>query len=396
MPQDVPSSDLWLPSELTLRNEAKVGNVDLHVENLPLHEFEVDAGDSYMRAIPAALLVSLELTRPAPPLTTKLAALQRLLSQSRRLQTLHYEDRGQGTSFTFQGEERLPPVTNLLLGSYNWDHSADDVRRHWDFSRLRSLRLISVPAFNFLSSIDPDQLAGLHTLQIEDWSAHLPDRRREATRALYLLVKHHIQRLEELDVVCHITQFPLDAILHQRQTLQILRFRDHVGFWDEYRPCPTLPSEGLASLALQLPHVHTLEVDMDISMCQSSDFLNALCLFRSLRSLTIHTQTAISYDDDAPPGLDRDYEAATKTFKVLVNSRQQNGLDVVPWKRITINVGGWRRVMVRRVSAEWRRKNDKGVFAERCFVLERSSKGQFGVREEMCVEIPSRRSTPDA
>ena len=55
-----------------------------------------------------------------------------------------------------------------------------------------------------------------------------------------------------------------------------------------------------------------------------------------------------------------------------------------PWKRITINVGGWKSVMVRRVAGAWRERNRRGVYAERCFVLERDDDdGTVTLREAM-------------
>ncbi|KAF4589144.1 F-box domain-containing protein [Ophiocordyceps camponoti-floridani] len=46
-----------------------------------------------------------------------------------------------------------------------------------------------------------------------------------------------------------------------------------------------------------------------------------------------------------------------------------------PWQRITINVGGWRRSMIRRTGYAWKRHNERGVYAERCFWLEADGRG---------------------
>lgn len=71
----------------------------------------------------------------------------------------------------------------------------------------------------------------------------------------------------------------------------------------------------------------------------------------------------------------------------------------VPWQSVTLNVGGWKKVMVRRLGDAWRQRNENGVFAERCFVMERSRSGDLYVREEKCIEAgdassPSNPGTP--
>lgn len=297
----------------------------------------------------------------------------------------------------------MPAVKDLMLRSYDWGHSRREVARHWDFGQLRSLQLVHVPTYKFLSSIDPNDLRLLHTLRMEDFSAHQPDRRREATRALSDLVESYIDCLENLDLVCHLPLFSVDALLQHRLTLQVLRLRDHTGFGEEDHACPTIHGRDLARLASAMPVLHTLELDMDVTQCDPREFLSAACKFRNLHTLTVHVQTLLRPLDIIEAGTDRDFEAAMATFRFLHEERERlsklleyEHLRHTPWRRITINVGGWRRVMVRRVSSAWRERNERGIFAERCFVLERSTAhGQVGVREEIGVESPSRRATPE-
>lgn len=53
--------------------------------------------------------------------------------------------------------------------------------------------------------------------------------------------------------------------------------------------------------------------------------------------------------------------------------------------------------MVRRLSEAWKRQNENGVFAERCFVLERNAgTGELSVREEFPIEAGSRATTPES
>lgn len=391
--RDFHTSDIWLPSDFLNTRNKRPNETTLYVDNLPLSEVDNNPNNCYTRAIPPQHLTSLKLTSPSPTLSTRLGPLKRLLLQSSRLRTLHYEDRGQGTSFNFQPGERMPPLTHLLLRSYDWKHSTQDVKEHWNLSQLESLELVSVPVFNFLSSIPFNNLANLNTLHVGNYS-HLSDRRQEATNGLYLLVKNHIQALEVLDITCHTKLFPLNAILKHQHSLKVLRFRDHVGFADDDGQCPTLCADNVDLLSRNLTCVHTLELDMDVGGCNPTDFLRAICAFPALHTLTLHVQTVVQpLEDQVPGGVDRDHEAAMQMLRLLVQTRQQAlGMS---WRRITINVGGWKRVMVRRLGGAWHRLNEMGIYAERCFVMERDDDNRLEVREEMCLENSSRRASPD-
>lgn len=381
---------VWLPSDILDLERMEKQRTRLFVENLPMRQFD---GNSYIRAVPSGSLVSLKLASPTPPLTTRLASLKRLLLLSRNLEILHYQDRGQGTQLSFDEGERMPPLRVLSLRSYDWNHSDDEVWKHWDFSRLRSLELISVPCFNFLNSVPFQELADISSLHVEDWSAHLLDRRREATRLLHDLIRHHIRELKSLEATCHVELFQLDAILRHGQTLQKLLLRDHVGFSDENRRCPTLQLGDLSLLARNLPILHTLEVDMDTQRCDPEQFLHSIIQFPRLENLTLHVQTLVSAAENDVSRTDQDYHAAMAIFGDLTRGRKSERTDC-PWKRITINVGGWRPVMIRRLSPAWRELNEHGIFAERCFVMDRVQ-GQYTIREEMSIESSSSRATPE-
>lgn len=388
------TTNIWVPSYVLNPHEARFKHTKLHIENLPLQGVHNLSPDAYLQSVPGRLLASLQLAAPSPALTTQLVSLKRLLVQSPWLKTLHYNDRGQGTSFKFEYGERMPPLTHLSMRSYNWDHTSKEVQRHWDFSHIESLKLISVPTFNFLASISFESFSGLQVLHVEDYSAHLPDRRQEATAGLYLLVKNYIRALKVLDITCHTQIFSLDGITQHSRTLQVLRFRDHAGFCDEDRRCPTLWPNQMELLGRQLAHVHTLELDLDISLCDPYDFLHAVCEFPSLHTLTLNVQTIIQTLSFVSPGIDYDYDAAMQTFNFLIHTKRQS-TPAISWKNITIKVGGWKPIMVRRLGSRWQEYNANGIFAERCFVLELDSQGGFKAREEMCLETWSRRNTPE-
>ncbi|KAK8070812.1 hypothetical protein PG997_011015 [Apiospora hydei] len=318
---------MYVPSDILSRHHIDYNKTKLYVDDLPLRDFGSEPEDTYVRAIPTDILTSLKIGNPKPPLTTRLESLKQL-------------------------GERLPAFKELVLQSYDWNHSAEEVARHWDFSQVRLLRLVDVPIFEFLRSVPFAHLLDLEELHCEDFSAHLPDRRRQATEGLYILCRQ-IRALQTLKITCHTEYFPVDALLRHANSLEILRFRDHIGFGEEYRGCPTVWIEDLVQLSRGLVHLHTLELDMDIT-------------------ITL---------EDLPPNTDRDYEAAMKTFGILVRGKQG-----AAWRSITINVGGWRKHLVRRLDAGWRAFNEQGIYAERCFVLERNAEGQLMVREETAIE----------
>ncbi|OTB07343.1 hypothetical protein M426DRAFT_20051 [Hypoxylon sp. CI-4A] len=371
------------PSNVLSPSHIHTNRTEIHVENLPLIGNNDPFHAIYVSlVIPTSNIVSLKMASPIRPLTTHLGLLKQLLLASRQIRTFHYEDRGQGTQLSFDGNERLPAFEELSLRSYDWNHDSHEVHKHWDFSRLKSLTLIDVPMFQFLNSVPRSELRQLQVLQCEDYSTHLPNRRQEATKDLHMLVLS-IHALDRIRIVCHTDLFPISGLIHHAASLRVLSFSDYTGFGDERRRCPTMRPEDLAVLARALVKLQALELDMDVALCDPGLFLDALCDFPRLDTLDLHTQTMIKpFDATVYSGLDRDLAAAMKTFSALVAGKKGNA-----WKKITINVGGWKPVMVRRISQLWRDRNRYGVFAERCFVLEKNGDtGELTVREEMGVD----------
>ncbi|KAH8648369.1 F-box domain-containing protein [Xylariales sp. PMI_506] len=377
------SGGLWMPADVINPRHMQMNRTRLYIENLPLRDFESELPGAYLKAIPTDMLVSLKIANPAPPLFNTLHALKQLVVAAKRLKVFHYQDRGQGSRFSFENDERMPALTRLVLRSYDWNHSAAQVKRHWDFSRICHLELIDVPIFEFLASVSFKDFRSLHTLHCEDFSAHLQDRREEATRGLASLV-HNIHALDTLNITCHTHNFDIKAIIAHAGSLRYLRFRDHVGFSDNERRCPTMWVGHLDMLSQALVHLRYLEIDMDETQCDPPLFLRTLCQFPRLHTLTLHVQTVVRALEVVPPSIDRDRDAAMKTFKGLLTGRE--GLSRPHWRRIVINVGGWRPHMVRRLGEAWRAQNQRGVFAERCFILERTCDGKLGMREEIALE----------
>ncbi|KAI1445213.1 hypothetical protein F5Y02DRAFT_133751 [Annulohypoxylon stygium] len=369
------------PSNILSLNHINRSSIKVYIDDLPLHGFGSDSHDIGLQAIPTLNLVSLKMGAPIPSLTTHLDSLKRLLVEAWSIETFHYNDRGQGTQFSFQESERLPAFQELSLRSYDWNHSSDEVTKHWDFSRLRQLTLIDVPLFPFLNSISFSQLRQLQVLHCEDFSTHLPDRRSDATGELYKLILQ-IRSLHTLKVTCHTTLFPISGLICHADSLRVLSFRDYVGFGDERWQCPTLSIEDLSLLSNRLICLRTIELDMDATLCEPDMFLGVLCNFLQLDTLILHTQTVLQASEESQVSVDPDYDAVMKILSGLTGGKKGRS-----WRSITVNVGGWKPVMVRRISEAWQQQNRRGFFAERRFVLEKdAATGDMTVRENVGVD----------
>ncbi|KAI0419088.1 F-box domain-containing protein [Xylaria grammica] len=383
---DLCKGEFWVPTDILPPQYIQSGKVELYIEDLPLRDFRSEKNNPYMKAIPTWILVSLKMATPTPPLTARVESLKGLLLNSPRLETFWYDDRGQGTQFELSGSERLPPFRELCLRSYDWNHSSAAVRQHWDFSKIRHLELADVPLSHFLTSVSFPDFRHLNTLRLNDSSMWLPDVRRDTTRGQYVLIKQ-IQALVDLQITCDIQSFPIDGISHHAQSLRHLRFRDYTGFEDEYRRCPTLKIEDLDFMAQKLVNLRTLELDMDERCCEPHRFLHTLRNFRQLNTLTLHTQTILNPLEDTETNVDLDYERAIQILSLLIQGERP-----ALWRSVTINIGGWKPVMVRRLSAPWRELNSRGLYAERCFVMERQDDGALMVREQLPTRESSRLS----
>ncbi|TLD07271.1 hypothetical protein PgNI_10427 [Pyricularia grisea] len=331
----------------------------------------------YLQAIPTELLVSLKMAIPSPPLMTSINGLKQVLLNSRFLEAFHYQDKGQGTRFIFSAGERLPPLKKLRLECYDWCHSPEEVLRHWDFSRIQSLELLDMPVFKALRAIEAYNLYGLHTLVTRD--SGISDTREELSAHLAWIIRQRTRSLRKLELTVDMRHFDPASLLVHAATLETLSLRDFIGFGDESRRCPTMWLDHLSMLASELKNLHTLELDMDTLMTNPPAFIETLSRFPSLHTLTLHVQTVVHPWDEVSPSVDRDAEAAMHIFTALLRHKSAAASAMhlrtsqKVWRQVTVNVGGWKPVMVRRLSPSWKSKNEHGVFAERCFVMQQHS-----------------------
>lgn len=386
----VSDAKTWFPNEVFNPEYLESNNIKVHVKDLPLLQPPIlGSPEDYFELLPSRQLGSLSLALPMPPLISRLDPLRWLLVKASNLESFHYHDRGQGTSFWFEKGERLPAYKHLTLQSYNWTHSAQEVQEHWQMHNLQSLGLIDVPIANFLRSINATDLNKLQSIQFDDKPSYLDEnseeQRRDATKLMQNLMTNVIEALESVKITCNMDLFDIESLLCHADTLRNLRLRDHIGFEDDYVRCPCLHPRQIVMMAEKLNDLETLEVDMDMTLSDPVEFLRGVVQFRSLRDLELHVQTVISPDEDVFDNRDRDFDAALSALRLLAQDREARGLE--PLRKMTVNVGGWRPILVRRLSATWKKKNALGIFAERCFVFEKKDMGVlYGFREEVCHE----------
>lgn len=236
------------------------------------------------------------------------------------------------------------------------------------------------------------------------------------------LIREHIRSLAHLDITCNLRQFPIQAIIRHRDSLQYLRFRDRIGFEeDDDVLCPTLPVCDLSAIASALTHLRTLELDMDTDHCDPAEFLHTIGEFGNLRELTIHTQAVASSASCSSHSpwfsytADKEIDEVTSNaaahdsamcmalglLKQLTRRQAKNSIaagqhDTTPLlRKVTVNIGGWKPVLLRRVASSWRRRNRRGIFAERCLVLERAPfQSSFSMTELVASEPRLSNSPP--
>ncbi|KAH7628415.1 hypothetical protein B0T09DRAFT_161149 [Sordaria sp. MPI-SDFR-AT-0083] len=331
-------------------------------------------------------LVSLKMG-PAhvPHSESALQILKKLLLRTPQLETFHYIDcrapRVPGRQFSFEENQRFPPFKNLMLKNYDWKHDAEEVKRHWDFSRIRSLELLMIPVYKFLESVPFSDLAQLQHLHAEDYSEAIDhENPKRATKKLYALVNGPIKSLQTLKLTCFIDLFHIDALLVHAKSLTGLVFRDHNVSNNLRQHRPVLSAEKLAILSRSLSSLESLEIDIDHRAFPEACLL-ALCQFPRLHTLVLHTQTVIQPESNHRPGQDPDLTRAFDCFTMLV--KQRPGPAPAKWQRVVINVGEWRERDVipgagrrRRVGLRETYTYYRACVSQRYFVLEESMSGQ--------------------
>ena len=178
-------------------------------------------------------------------------------------------------------EDSLPPIEELSLRNYDWDHSPSIIDSFWSFTSLRSLELDCVPIIRFCRAVSAENLAQLEIFKTDGFcyeESHWP----EATELLSNLVSE-IRGLHELSLTCNVGyQCCVSSILTHGQTLHTLELRSYNDPWatDRSDLSDKLSQERvkmvqLNSIRTMCPHLTTLVFDLCPPVCSTVGFAGA-------------------------------------------------------------------------------------------------------------------------
>ncbi|KAK4200163.1 hypothetical protein QBC40DRAFT_74005 [Triangularia verruculosa] len=125
----------------------------------------------YISAIPRQHVTWLSVTGSGSFVTLNM--LKQRLVQTHSLETLHLRNFSE-RCFEFSGNERLPPLHELVLENYDWQLSREETVNHWDFARLKVLMLFSVKHLEALLRIISQVPHALETMVFDmKWSSDI-------------------------------------------------------------------------------------------------------------------------------------------------------------------------------------------------------------------------------
>ena len=150
-----------------------------------------------------------------------------LLLGNNQLKTLHIAGKYNGTMIdeTDIGDlDSLPPIEELSLQNYDWDHSPPIINSFWNWTNLTSLGLRRVPILQFLDTVPTKHLAQLQVFKTDGFCLDNSEW-DEATQSLSELLTN-ILSLRELSITCHVGDRRLIfSLLGHGATLRTLELR---------------------------------------------------------------------------------------------------------------------------------------------------------------------------
>ncbi|KAM7216632.1 hypothetical protein V8F06_007947 [Rhypophila decipiens] len=311
-----PRYNRWVPSDINSLTAHDPAKIKIHIEGLPLGALDGKHADLYRSVIPSQSLVSLETTvqhtTAVCAAEPHLPSLKGLLLASKSLEVFRYRDSEKTpTRFYFDQGERLPAFKEITLRSYDWTHGTEEAASHWDFSKIRSLELVSVSAFNFFSSVSCrlGDFANLHTLRVDDSGIRSNgDGSREqsqevAASIIHSLIRDNIHALHSLHLTVDIASFPIDALLRHSGTLKQLIFRHHQAF-STTTDDRLLSVNSLGRLARSMTRLESLEIDLNVFHPSLAKFLGQMWKFKRLRNLTLNSVKTVAGHALFPDGGD--------------------------------------------------------------------------------------------
>ncbi|KAK4215835.1 hypothetical protein QBC37DRAFT_114833 [Rhypophila decipiens] len=366
-----PRYNRWVPSDINSLTAHEPAKIKIHIEGLPLGALDGKHADLYRSVIPSQSLVSLETTVQHPTAVCAaephLPSLKELLLASKSLEVFRYRDNEKTpTRFYFDQGERLPAFKELTLRSYDWTHGVEEAALHWDFSKIRSLELVSVSAFNFFSSVSCrlGDFANLHTLRVDDSGIiqhhhrsngdESREQSQEAAAAsiIHSLIRDHIHALHSLHLTVDIASFPIDALLRHSGTLKRLIFRHHHQAFSTTTTADhlLLSVTSLGRLARSMTRLESLEIDINVFHPSLGKFQGQMWKLKRLRNLTLITCIKTVAGHAQFPDGDDEICAEERILDILRRSRgrrmrsRKTGplLPVATWETVVVinEVGG--------------------------------------------------------
>lgn len=204
-----------------------------------------------------------------------------LLLGNAGLKTLHLSGNRNWTNIAEEDigdEDILPPIEELSLRNYEWDHSPSFIDSFWNLTSLTSLELQCVPIIRFCDTVSVEKLAQLKVFKTDGFcfdESNWP----QATELLSNLVTN-IRGLHELSLTCNVGyQCCVSSIFRHSRTLHTLELRSYND------PFATDLSDKLSqervkmvqlnSIRTMCPHLTTLVIDLRPPVCSTVEFAGA-------------------------------------------------------------------------------------------------------------------------
>ena len=239
------------------------------------HSLSQDIGPRYL---PTAQFTSLKFVE-WDEFTYRYASA--LLLGNPRLKTLHISGSRRFTNIREEeigDEDLLPPIEELSLQYYVWDHSPSIIKSFWNWTNLRSLELKRVSTIRFCYTVSAENLARLQVFRTDGFCFDHSDW-PEATRLLSNLISN-IRGLHELSLTCHVGYHCcVSSIFRHGPTLHKLELRSYC------KPLPVDLSERLSQTRVEMvqlnsirsmcPHLTDLILDHHPGVCSTVGFVGA-------------------------------------------------------------------------------------------------------------------------
>ncbi|KAG4437950.1 hypothetical protein IFR05_006574 [Cadophora sp. M221] len=237
----------------------------------------------------------------------------------------------------------FPPRRILILEHYDWQHTKEEVKAMWDFSRLESLSLHFVDIYNVLKTLTMSKLQLLKTLAIKK-CLFLVDDDGDKFHGLITDLIVALPNLEEFllhDSWVNSINIPVFFGYHSKITrLELLDTRDG----------EQMTADDSAHLVRACPDLRSLKTNLDPERHDVQRFLKTVAEFLKMNSMWLEVYkrqpTPLSAseemdvdltdeDDDQAPNTppDPDYDAARSIIRKL--SIEKVG---VPFEKLIIVV----------------------------------------------------------